>query len=349
MTEALPVATITLKYIKHYTDRLGTDRYYFNKIGRPRVALPGLPGSAEFMAMYQDSVDALPSVTPKPKTRATKGSISDLVSRYYSSSAFKNLGGLTQSSYRNEIKKIDEAYGKALVSELSRQQVKRIIALKAEKPGAANKLLRTLRMLMKFAVDEEMRKDDPTAGIKPLRVSGDGFVAWTEGDIEKFENHFPIGSMPRLAFALALYTAQRRSDVVRMGSQHVRDGKISVRRQKTGAYLDIPIHPDLALVLAAIPNQPTKRGTNEMTFVLSETGRPYAPASFGNWFGDRCREAGLPKGHNAMVSARRERGVGRSRVHHSGNHVDHRAPNYRGGRALHALGQSGQNGCWRHG
>lgn len=299
MTEALPLATIKLKYIKHYADRLGTQRYYFNKVGRPKVALPGLPGSSEFMAVYQECIDALPAAPQKAKTRAAKGSMSDLVSRYYGSATFKNLADLTQSSYRNEINKIDKAYGTRIVAELRRQHVKAIIATKADKPGAANKLLRTLRMLMKFAIDEEMRRDDPTAGIKPLRVAGDGFVAWTETDIETFEKHHPIGSMPRLAFALALYTAQRRGDVVRMGSQHIRDGKISVRQQKTGAYLDIPIHPDLAVVLAAIPNRETKRRTNEMTFVLAETGHPYAPASFGNWFGDRCRDAGLPKGHNA--------------------------------------------------
>lgn len=295
----MPLATITLKYIKRYTDRLGTERHYFNKIGRPKVALPGLPGSSEFMRLYQECLDAIPAQPAKPMARAAKGSISDLVSRYYASSKFKNLADLTQSSYRNEIKKIDKAYGNRVVAELGRQHVKAIIATKAEMPGAANKLLRTLRMLMKFAVDEEMRRDDPTAGIKPLRVAGDGFVAWTEGDIEQFENHHPIGSTARLALTLALYTAQRRGDVVRMGSQHIRDGKISVRQRKTGAYLDIPIHPDLANVLGAIPNQTSQRGTKEMTFVLSEAGRPYQPASFGNWFGDRCREAGLPLGHNA--------------------------------------------------
>ena len=178
------MATIKLKYIKHYKDRTGTERYYFNKIGRPKVAIPGLPGSSEFMRVYQECIDGLPALPLKAPSRGSKGSISDLVSRYYASSAFKNLADLTQSSYRNEIKKIDAAYGNRLVAELGRQHVKAIIATKAEKPGAANKLLRTLRMLMKFAVDADMRKDDPTAGIKPLRVAGDGFVAWSESDIE---------------------------------------------------------------------------------------------------------------------------------------------------------------------
>src|SRR5690606_40190262 len=36
-----------------------------------------------------------------------------------------------------------------------------------------------------------------------------------------------------------------------------------------------------------------------MTLLLNENGGPFKPASFGNWFGDRCREAGLGKGYNA--------------------------------------------------
>jgi integrase len=31
-----------------------------------------------------------------------------------------------------------------------------------------------------------------------------------------------------------------------------------------------------------------------MTFLLTETGVPFSAAGFGNWFMDRCNEAGLP-------------------------------------------------------
>ena len=86
---------------------------------------------------------------------------------------------------------------------------------------------------------------------EPLEVAGDGFVAWSEGDIERFEATFPAGTKPRLALALLLYTAQRRSDVIRMGRQHVRGGLISVRQQKTGAYLDQRDNQRLVADLAA--------------------------------------------------------------------------------------------------
>src|SRR4051794_25889652 len=59
------------------------------------------------------------------------------------------------------------------------------------------------------------------------------------------EAHHAVGTKPRLAFALLLYSAQRRSDVVRMGRQHIKDGVLTVTQQKTGATLAIPVHPHL--------------------------------------------------------------------------------------------------------
>ncbi len=43
--------------------------------------------------------------------------------------------------------------------------------------------------------------------------------------------------------ALLLYSGQRRGDVVRMGRQHIRDGFLHVRQDKTGAELTIPVLP----------------------------------------------------------------------------------------------------------
>jgi hypothetical protein len=40
---------------------------------------------------------------------------------------------------------------------LDRRAVKSLITEKAEKPGAANKRLRTLKLLIKVAIEEELR------------------------------------------------------------------------------------------------------------------------------------------------------------------------------------------------
>ena len=42
---------IRLKYVHAFRDRFGRMRYYFRRHGK-RTALPGLPGSGEFMAAY---------------------------------------------------------------------------------------------------------------------------------------------------------------------------------------------------------------------------------------------------------------------------------------------------------
>ena len=68
----------------------------------------------------------------------------------------------------------------------------------------------------------------------------------------------------------------------------MRNGKIAVRQEKTNTPLLIPIAPELAEALALVPR------TN-MTFLLTERGAPFTTAGFGNWFRDRCDEAGLPQ------------------------------------------------------
>jgi hypothetical protein len=59
----------------------------------------------------------------------------------------------------------------------------------------------------------------------------------------------PIGSKARLALDLLLYTGGRREDAVRLGSQHVRNGRIEFRQAKNGHRnpidIDIPLHSEL--------------------------------------------------------------------------------------------------------
>jgi integrase len=84
-----------------------------------------------------------------------------------------------------------------------------------------------------------------------LRSARSCYRPWPEVDIEKFRVRRQLRSRERLAPELLLNTGQRRSDIVRMGGQHVRERTISVRQRKTGNCLDIPLHQDLAATIAA--------------------------------------------------------------------------------------------------
>jgi len=39
--------------------------------------------------------------------------------------------------------------------------------------------------------------------------------------------------------------------------------------------------------------------TGQLTFLVTELGKPFTAAGFGNWFRDRRREAGIPEGYSA--------------------------------------------------
>jgi integrase len=149
-------------------------------------------------------------------------------------------------------------------------------------------LLKVLRLLLNYAVEIGMIENNPAIGVKRYRSHGEGVHTWTEDEVARFEGHYPIGSKARLAFALLLYTAQRRSDAIRLGWQHVQGDTIALRQEKTNTPLLIPIHPELAKALSVAPK------TN-MTFLIGERGKPFTPDGFGNFFRERCDEAGLPK------------------------------------------------------
>jgi integrase len=283
---------ISLKYVHRWVDKRyggAKARYYFRRPGFQRVPLPGLPGSAEFMESYQTALAG--QALPRPSIGASRtkaGSIAALVVSYFCSPQFLALAPATQQTYRLILEKFRSEHGDKPVALLTRQHINAMLAAKVVTPAAANHWLRLVKSLMVFAVEEGWRKDNPTTGIKSVSNRTDGFHTWTEGEIEAFEAHHPVGSKARLALALLLYTAQRRSDVVRMGRQHVSDGMISVRQKKTGTTLVIPLHPDLAAIIEATPN-------DHLTFLTTSFGKPFTAPGFGNWFREQCNEALIPK------------------------------------------------------
>jgi hypothetical protein len=114
----------------------------------------------------------------------------------------------TQSVYRNIMNRFcEEAGASGIVYGVRRQDVVTLMAARSTKPDSANGLRQVLRTMMAHAVESEMRKDDPTRDVKPIKRRSDGFHSWTEDEIVQVEMRHPIGSKARLDFALLLYRA----------------------------------------------------------------------------------------------------------------------------------------------
>lgn len=284
-------ARILMEYVHRYFDRHGKLRHYYRREGRPRVALPGAPGSAEFMAAYTAASVAIDTPTP---LRGAPGTFARLIAEYEQSIEFKRLKFSTQSVYRNMFENFASEHGHRLVNQMKREHVDLIIARMSATPGAANSLLKRLKTLMVFAISRGWITSDPTYRMRAF-ASGE-FHTWSEAEIAQFETHWPIGSKQRLAFALHLYTGQRRSDVHRMTWADYDGESIRVTQQKTGAKLEIPVHAELKAILDATSRK-------HLAILTTEYGKAFSVAGYGAWINGAIRAAGLPsEGKNRALT-----------------------------------------------
>lgn len=281
------MTVIRLKYIHRFKDRHGRLRYYFRR-GGGQVPLPGEPGSEAFMDAYQAALEGSDK-PPVGQSRIRPGSIDALAIAYYQSADFRTMAASSQAVYRGIIERFRVEYGHLRVRKLEPKHIRRILDKKADAPTAANNLLKVLRAMMRFAIEDDWRTGDPTSEVRKVKHRPTGFHTWTEDEIAKFEAKHPIGTRARLALALLLYTGCRRSDVVQLGRQHINGDTIRVQQQKTKEVVELPIHPALAEALTAAPR-------NHLTFLVTAHGKPFTSNGFYNWFVECAAKAGLPKG-----------------------------------------------------
>lgn len=281
------------RYVHGFLDRHGKPRYYLRRPGFKQTPLPGLPWSPTFMAAYEAAMAGEAQTVEIGATRTKPGTVNAAIVGYFQSTSFLSLKPSTRATYRGILERFRAEHGEKRIALLERRHIDKIIAGKASTPTAANNLLKVLRALLDFAVSEGMRPDNPALGAKGIKVRSEGFLVWGEAEIAAYRNHHPLGTRARLAFELLLNTGQRRSDIVRMGRQHIRDGVLSIRQQKTGTLIEIPVLPELQAAIEAMPS------TEHLTFLVTEHGKAFTAAGFGNWFRDMCSEAGIAKGYAA--------------------------------------------------
>jgi integrase len=277
------------KHCAWNTDRHGKRRVRFRRKGFTTY-LTGLPYSDDFNSQYWMAMEGVRKNSENigAELRTRPGSLNELCVSYYRSPGFLNLKESTKADRRGIIENFRKLHGDKSLSGLKRIHVEAIIAVKADTPHGANNLLKVLKVLLNYAVSVEMISTNPAIGVKRFKVRGDGFPTWSEGEIAQFEARHRVGSKARLAMALLLYTAQRRSDVIAMGWQHVVGDEIKVKQQKTGTTLLIPIHPELKLMLTSMER-------SSLLFLTTEREEAFSARSFSDWFKRQCRLAGLPR------------------------------------------------------
>lgn len=292
--------TAKLKYVCKDIDRHGNERLYFRKNGK-KTRLRGPFGSPDFLDDYRQTLlGKLPicQATVKTSPTVTKGSIRQLCIGYFQSSDFRQLQPRGQRVRRGILERFcqnkndgDKPYDRLEPSHLRKRRDAMM-----DRPQAANNMLKAVRQLYKYAMKYEGYDKNPAAMVEYLSGNPEGFHAWTQEEIDKFEETHPIGTTARLALALGLYTGQRRSDLVLLGRQHmtVHNGTDWLRftqeknKRNKPVHMEIPIAPELRIIMDA-----TEMG--DMAFLKNGYGRPFTSNGFGNKFRDWCNAAGLPQ------------------------------------------------------
>lgn len=262
--------------------------YWRFEKGDFRTNLPGPFGSSDFDAAYEAALEQV----KLPKTRAKTDTIGWLIERFLSSVRYKDSTPIRKETLRYQFDWLREQAGDL---PFARMKVRHVEALMAKKDGptAANTVKKNLSMLYNFAAaNENYEGINPAKFAYRFKENRGGYHTWTEAEVERFLARHGRGTKARLAILIALNTGMARQDLC--GSNRdmlrVKAGQLRIEyaRGKTGVEADLPVIPELAEALAQLP-----RGQH-LFLPKGDAQEPYKVTSFGNWFKDRCREAGVP-------------------------------------------------------
>jgi integrase len=260
---------------------------WYVRIGRgPRTRLPAAYGTPEFYTEYRAALEGKPV---ERKRDAVVGSLVWLFDRYRETVAWSGLSLATRRQRENILRGVLAQAAHEPATAIKRAHIVAGRDRRAATPDQARHFLDTMRGLFRWALDAGHVKVDPTVGVKnPARPKGGGFPVWTEDEVARYEVRWPIGTKERVWLDVLLYTGLRRGDAVQLGRQHLRAGVATLRTEKTGVTVTIPILPALAATLATGP-------CGELAFICGEAGKPLTKESFGNAFREACRAAGVAK------------------------------------------------------
>ncbi|RPD37677.1 integrase [Candidatus Liberibacter solanacearum] len=272
-------------YVYSQLTRHGTTVWYFRR-GKTCKRIKAPIGSSKFKEEYIEALTG--GAVEASSVVIHKGTLKWLINQYQHSNVFNTLSANSRRNYNGHLKRLIEKRGSLPLHKVTQSFIQNSVDHRSNKVASSVLFLATMRGLYKWAVERNLVKSDPTVGVKTPKLKTKGFATWTIEQIEQFRKYHPIGTKARLAMEMMLFLGLRRSDVMRVGAQHIKDGVFSIQTKKTGTQVTIPIAGTLQKCIEAT------RCTGEV-LLSSPSGKKYASEeSFGIWFKNQCKKADLP-------------------------------------------------------
>lgn len=282
-------------FVSAFNDRHGKERFRFRRAGFTPCYLPP-PGSPGFRDAYAAALAGRIELAPRCKPK----SVDDLCERFYRSGTFHKAGETRRARARGIIESFRAEFGKHQVANFRFDHIETILQAKAPKRYdekakrqvgglvAADNLRKELRRLFSYAVKLEWITSSPVDKAEGVKQEKGGYHTWTEEEIAQYRAYWPIGTKARAALEIGLWTWARKGDVNTFGPGHLKGGRVKYTQAKTGKTLWLPAAPQMISAIRALPAIGTK------TFIVTEFGKPFSAAGFGNKMREWCDAAGLP-------------------------------------------------------
>jgi integrase len=244
--------------------------------------LRGEPGSPEFIASYNDAVAR--KVTPPP------GTISSILQGYQASGEFRDdLAPRTRADYGKFIVAIEREFGSFPLTALSDRRTRGLfLAWRDKLPGKSRRqadyALTVFARVLSWALDRGLTACNPLG--KPGRKyrGSRREKIWSSEDEAAFLAKAP--SHMHLPILLALWTAQRQGDLLRLPWSSYDGAEIRLRQSKTGAKMTIPVGAPLKAALDDTPRR-------SPVILTNLDGKPWTEDGFRASWRKACARAGI--------------------------------------------------------
>ena len=218
-------------------------------------------------------------------SRPAAGTLAAVIADYKATDHYTTeLAAKTRYDYAKNLDTVLAWAGDEPVVTITRKEIKKFYKkMHKAAPARADYIMRVLRIVLAFAVEEEVPGMDynPMTDFEMLETKRKVEPAlWTDEAIAAYVDAADASGRPSLGTAVMInaWLGQREGDLIRMPRTAYAQGAIWVRQRKTDAEVDLPI--DEVPVIAARLREELAR-SSAVTILCSEsTGRPYSEDHF---------------------------------------------------------------------
>lgn len=202
----------------------------------------------------------------KPK-QAKTDTLDALIKAWERSPEWQALAPNSQSKYAHYLRYL-MPMGPSQIKTISRKDIisTRNAVAKIKGPAAGNLFKSTVSAMFGWAVENGWLDYSPATKIKRLKTGH--LPTWSQAEVDLALQHLP--EYLRRAVILALYTGQRRSDLITMTWAAYDGHRLRIVQRKTKTKLVIPVHPVLKAELDT-----WKQETQTPTILTNSQGRPW--------------------------------------------------------------------------